>query len=77
MGWASGTEIASLLIDLCIKYVPLQSQHEFLLTGFRELEKCDWDTVGDLLGYYDCTSSDPEKILVFGVVNEMYPGYHE
>lgn len=72
MGWASGTEIASVMVDLCLKYVPPELHKSFLVEAFRGLEDMDWDTQGDLC--YDM--NDPSFELIQSAFKELHPNWY-
>jgi hypothetical protein len=70
MGWASGTEVASGMVDL-LKYVPVTNHKPFLVEAFRLLENMDWDTQGDLC--YDM--DDPYFELIQSAFKELHPNW--
>lgn len=72
MGWGSGTEIASDMVDLCIKYVPLESRKAFLVYAFKGLENNDWDTQMDLC----CDTDDPNFELIQSAFKELHPNWY-
>ncbi len=73
MGWGSGSEVASGMVDLCLEYVPRHSQKPFLVEAFRTLESLDWDTHMDILG----NKHDPSYDLIHSVFREMHPTWYQ